>query len=102
MNRAAEEVPDSLAHLVARLAGEPADHPRQKIARWLEENGLGDSLGDFNQRYAENLTFYIFDPHKHYTAWSKAVFASYAAFAYILGATPGDPAFDLQWGAIVN
>lgn len=83
--------PHELDHLIARLAGESIDHPRQKIIRWLCDNGHEGDTTRFNQLYEEARTRYEGDLRTR-----KDSFATYEAFGRLFG-QPGDPTIDGWW-----
>lgn len=85
-----------VAHIQSRLAGESADHPRQKVIRWLTQFGYGDRVGQYNKLYAESV-----ERHAQKELASKESYASYEAFGYLFG-EPGYPGLDEQWELIVK
>lgn len=85
-----------IAHIVGRIAGEGPGHPRQRIARWLQENGREGEVPRFNELYEDEL-----DRHKDDSRTGKDIFASYSAFGRFLGAE-GSPGTDLLWSTIVH
>lgn len=91
--------PHEIGHLVGRLKGEKLDHPRQKIVRWLLDQGREEDVSSFNAAYAESLA-----GHADKSFIAKENFATYEAFGAIhqKQGGAGAPAVDDLWSEILE
>lgn len=54
MSQQSNDHPYEVAHVVARLAGEDPEHPRQRAVRWLESHACQPkTIAAFNRKYEE-------------------------------------------------